>query len=69
MYQWDDQLKMLVDEMGLPVSKSEAREWQQCIQLHLEHAPSFLFYSYLGEIAKRFPSMIGKTTKTEEDFK
>jgi hypothetical protein len=69
MLDWDDQLKMLVDEMGLPVSHSEVKELIECIQLHLSYPPSFIFYTYLGEIAKHHPTMVGKITKTPEDFK
>jgi hypothetical protein len=68
MIQWDEEKGLLVDEMGLPVPLSVARQWRECIDHYCAQSPMFIFGHYVSMVRKRFPEFEGQFNKTEEDF-
>lgn len=58
MIQWDSERKVLVDYMGMPLSRTEAEELRKCITLHLKHSAADLAGVALKVTKERFPNMV-----------
>ena len=69
MIQWNSERKLLVDEMGLPLSITEAKELMALIEQHCANAPTTIFGHYTALIRKVAPEWERQFDKTEEDFK
>ena len=69
MIQWNSERKLLVDEMGLPISITDAKEIGALVEQHCAHDPMTIFGHYTSLIRKIFPEWEAEFAKTEEDFK
>jgi hypothetical protein len=61
MIQWDPAIHALVDNMGYPISLSEAKQLAEQAALHLKHSPQSL-----SQIARQRFS-VGHPERVEED--
>lgn len=68
MIQWDDNRQMVVDEMGIPLSKKEAREWMEALRAHLKNTPKKLCAAAVDVLSQRYPNMVEQVDYTPGRF-
>lgn len=68
MYEWSEELQCLVDYMGIPVSRSEAKAVLDAAQAHLQKSSVQLAALAKTVLVKRYPEMVEQQDLTPKRF-
>jgi hypothetical protein len=66
--QWDEKNQAVVDEMGLPVPLSVAREWSGRLTQYLTKDPDALVGLHVRILKEIHPTWVGQIEVTREDM-
>lgn len=68
MYQWNEEHQCIVDAMGLPISRTQAKILLAQCEQHLARAPVELFEIHHREMLVLHPRMVHNMNLTIEDM-